>query len=57
VAVATAKPVAIGDDTRWRIVETRMRRLGQRPNALIEVLHSAQEAFGCLDTGARLGVP
>jgi bidirectional [NiFe] hydrogenase diaphorase subunit len=27
-----------------------MRRLGQRPDALIEVLHSAQEAFGYLDS-------
>jgi bidirectional [NiFe] hydrogenase diaphorase subunit len=40
-----------------------MRRLGQRPDALIEVLHSAQEAFGFLDSetlafvGASLGVP
>jgi bidirectional [NiFe] hydrogenase diaphorase subunit len=50
VAVATATPRAPSDDRRWRIVETRMRRLGQRPDALIEVLHSAQEAFGYLDT-------
>ena len=63
MAVATAKPAAPGDDKRWRIVETRMRRLGQRPDALIEVLHAAQEAFGYLDTdalayvGASLGVP
>jgi len=40
-----------------------MRQLGHRPDALIEVLHSAQEAFGYLDTdalayiGASLGVP
>lgn len=40
------------DDKRWRIVETRMRRLGSRPDALIEVLHSAQEAFGFLDADA-----
>jgi bidirectional [NiFe] hydrogenase diaphorase subunit len=37
------------DDKRWRFVETRMRRLGNRPDALIEALHSAQEAFGFLD--------
>jgi bidirectional [NiFe] hydrogenase diaphorase subunit len=49
VAVATAMPKAPRDDKRWRIVETRMRRLGQRPDALIEVLHAAQEAFGYLD--------
>jgi len=40
------------DDKRWRIVETRMRRLGNRPDALIEALHSAQEAFGYLDDDA-----
>jgi bidirectional [NiFe] hydrogenase diaphorase subunit len=40
-----------------------MRRLGQRPDALIEVLHAAQEAFGYLDTqtmefvATSLGVP
>jgi bidirectional [NiFe] hydrogenase diaphorase subunit len=40
-----------------------MQQLGHRPDALIEVLHSAQEAFGFLDTetlafvGASLGVP
>jgi bidirectional [NiFe] hydrogenase diaphorase subunit len=51
------------DDKRWRIVETRMRRLGNRPDALIEALHSAQEAFGFLDDDAlryisdRLRVP
>jgi bidirectional [NiFe] hydrogenase diaphorase subunit len=50
VAIATAMPQAPSDDKRWRIVETRMRRLGQRPDALIEVLHAAQEAFGYLDT-------
>ena len=29
-----------------------MRRLGNRPDGLIEVLHSAQEAFGFLDDDA-----
>jgi bidirectional [NiFe] hydrogenase diaphorase subunit len=63
VAVAAAKPQAPSDDKRWRIVDTRMRRLGQRPDALIEVLHAAQEAFGFLDSdtlayvAASLGVP
>ena len=63
MAVATAIPRAPSDDKRWRIVETRMRRLGQRPDALIEVLHAAQEAFGYLDTDTleyvarSLGVP
>ena len=50
--VQRAKPAAPTDDKRWRIVETRMRRLGNRPDALIEALHSAQEAFGYLDDDA-----
>jgi bidirectional [NiFe] hydrogenase diaphorase subunit len=57
------KPPAPSDDKRWKIVETRMRRMGDRPSALIEALHAAQEAFGYLDTdalnyvGDTLGVP
>jgi bidirectional [NiFe] hydrogenase diaphorase subunit len=40
-----------------------MRRMGDRPEALIEALHAAQEAFGFLDmdalrfVGDTLGVP
>jgi bidirectional [NiFe] hydrogenase diaphorase subunit len=40
-----------------------MRELGRRPDALIEVLHAAQDAFGHLDRttmsaiGSALGVP
>jgi bidirectional [NiFe] hydrogenase diaphorase subunit len=58
-----AKPVPPSDDKRWKIVETRMRRMGDRPAALIEALHAAQEAFGFLDAdalhyvGDTLGVP
>ena len=57
------KPPPPSDDKRWKIVETRMRRMGDRPAALIEALHAAQEAFGYLDTdalhyvGDTLGVP
>jgi bidirectional [NiFe] hydrogenase diaphorase subunit len=57
------KPSPPSDDKRWKIVETRMRRMGDRPAALIEALHAAQEAFGYLDEGAlhyvgdTLGVP
>ena len=57
------KPAVPTDDKRWKIVETRMRRLGDRPQALIEALHAAQEAFGYLETdaldyiGDTLGVP
>jgi bidirectional [NiFe] hydrogenase diaphorase subunit len=52
VPVSRGKPEAPSDDKRWRIVETRMRRLGNRPDALIEALHSAQEAFGYIDDEA-----
>jgi bidirectional [NiFe] hydrogenase diaphorase subunit len=58
-----AKPAPPTDDKRWKIVETRMRRMGDRPAALIEALHAAQEAFGFLDepalhyVGDTLGVP
>ena len=51
------------DDGRWDQVEAKMRELGYRPDALIEVLHTAQETFGYLDpevlsyVGDRLGVP
>jgi len=57
------KPAPPSDDKRWKIVETRMRRLGDKPDALIEALHAAQEAFGYLENGAlsfvgdTLGVP
>ena len=57
------KPTAPTDDKRWKIVETRMHRLGDRPEALIEALHASQEAFGFLDdealnfVGDTLGVP
>ncbi len=52
MAVLKTKPAAPSDDQRWRIVETRMRRLGNRPDALIEALHATQEAFGYIDEGA-----
>ena len=57
------KPAPPNDDKRWKIVATRMRRLGDHPEALIEALHAAQEAFGYLDDdalhfiGDTLGVP
>ena len=54
---------AATDSQRWRSVEIRMRQLGHRPEGLIEVLHSVQEAFGHLPVdamarvAASLGVP
>lgn len=52
MAVRLTAPSAPSDDKRWRIVETRMRRLGNRPDGLIEALHSVQETFGYLDDDA-----
>ncbi|MDQ2730556.1 MAG: bidirectional hydrogenase complex protein HoxE [Armatimonadota bacterium] len=40
------------DDKRWRIVDAMMRRHGHQRQALIETLHTVQEAFGCLDKEA-----
>lgn len=40
------------EDKRWRIVTTTMRKHGYAPDALIETLHSTQEAFGYLDDTA-----
>ena len=54
---------APSDDKRWRVVDATMRRHGYRPSALIEALHSLQQAFGYLDepalryVAASLGVP
>jgi bidirectional [NiFe] hydrogenase diaphorase subunit len=43
---------APNDDKRWRIVNATMRRHGYEPHALIETLHTVQEAFGYLDNAA-----
>ncbi|HTX00759.1 MAG TPA: NAD(P)H-dependent oxidoreductase subunit E [Acidimicrobiales bacterium] len=51
------------EDRRWNQVNVRIRRLGARPDGLIEVLHTVQEVFGYLDDDAlayvsdALGVP
>lgn len=37
------------DDRRWRLIGASMRRHGYQSHALIEILHTVQEAFGCLD--------
>ncbi|HEY3269321.1 MAG TPA: bidirectional hydrogenase complex protein HoxE [Armatimonadota bacterium] len=42
-----AAPVA--DDKRWKLVNATMRRHGYQSHALIETLHTVQEAFGYLD--------
>lgn len=45
-------PAAPSADKRWRLVEATMRRHGYADNALIETLHTVQEAFGYLDDEA-----
>lgn len=52
MTMTRARPAAPSDDKRWRTVETRMRRLGNRPDAVIEALHAVQEAFGHIDADA-----
>lgn len=37
------------EDKRWKIIAATMRKLGNQRNALIETLHSLQQAFGYLD--------
>ncbi|NWF70534.1 MAG: NAD(P)H-dependent oxidoreductase subunit E [Chloroflexi bacterium] len=40
------------EDKRWRLIRATMRRHGFAANALIETLHTVQEAFGYLDEEA-----
>lgn len=37
------------DDRRWESIDQAMQRHDYRPDALIEILHAAQDAFGYLD--------
>ena len=46
------KPDLPSDDVRWKMVLATMRRNGHRADALIETLHTVQEAFGYLDRQA-----
>jgi bidirectional [NiFe] hydrogenase diaphorase subunit len=43
-------------DKRYKILETHMKRHQNKADALIEVLHKAQELFGFLDDGLLLFV-
>ena len=43
-------------DKRFKILETHMKRFQHQADALIEVLHKAQELFGFLDNGLLLFV-
>lgn len=44
----TGEPVPLADDPRLKLVDRALKRLQYQPDALIEVLHTAQEAFGYL---------
>lgn len=46
------KPALPSEDKRWKLVNTAMRRHGYAEHALIEALHSVQDAFGFLDDTA-----
>jgi bidirectional [NiFe] hydrogenase diaphorase subunit len=52
MATEFARPTPPSSDKRWKMVDTTMRRLGNDSNALIESLHAAKQAFGCLDRSA-----
>lgn len=45
-------PVLPSKDKRWKLVNATMRRNGYADDALIEALHSVQDAFGFLDETA-----
>jgi bidirectional [NiFe] hydrogenase diaphorase subunit len=47
-----AKPTPPDEDKRWKLVNVTMRRNGYANHALIEALHSVQDAFGYLDDPA-----
>jgi bidirectional [NiFe] hydrogenase diaphorase subunit len=49
-AATAAAPPEARSDKRYKILETHMKRHQFRQDALIEVLHKAQELFGFLDT-------
>lgn len=63
MTMVVPKAAAPSADRRWKIVETTARRHGFAHHALIECLHSVQEAFGFIDEPAMrfvaslLGVP
>jgi len=52
----TVKPPLPSADKRWKIIDTKMRKMGYKPHALIEALHAVQESFGFLDTPALMWV-
>ncbi len=51
-----SKPDLPSSDKRWKLVNAAMRRNGYAGNALIESLHSVQDAFGFIDETAMVFV-
>jgi bidirectional [NiFe] hydrogenase diaphorase subunit len=49
MATQQSRPPLPGSDKRWKLVNATMRRNGYAGHALIETLHSIQDAFGFLD--------
>lgn len=52
MSLQPTRPALPSDDKRWKLVNATMRRNGYAGHALIETLHSVQEAFGFLDEAA-----
>jgi bidirectional [NiFe] hydrogenase diaphorase subunit len=52
MSLQTQKPAPPSDDKRWKLINATMRRNGYAGHALIESLHSVQDAFGFLDDTA-----
>jgi bidirectional [NiFe] hydrogenase diaphorase subunit len=46
------KPEPPSDDRRWKLIDSTMRRHGNRRDALIETLHTVQDSFGYLEEKA-----
>lgn len=45
-------PAPPSDDARWKRIVATLRRLGHRPQSLIEGLHAVQNEFGYLEPAA-----
>lgn len=54
--VATAKPGHPSGDNRFKLLEATMKRHQYQSDALIEVLHTAQELFGYLEVDLLLHI-
>lgn len=52
MSLQQVKPPLPSNDKRWKLVNATMRRNGYADHALIETLHSVQDAFGFLDEGS-----